>query len=169
MLADQNEDMWNAVEALFNRRYGYRGAISDQGPTFAASPTCDVHRCAQCAAQTSPCGEILGRWGDTGARQGGQFMPLQPMGGGAAPPTALMSSPQKAAREGKKVTKGRQSGRKGQGRPSTGPRRWKSVDICINQELTSKPSTTIQRMLVDVADVPLHLIPMIYLEINASW
>ena len=43
--------------------------------------------------------------GDTGARQGGQFMPRQPMGGGAAPPTALMSSPQKAAREGKKSPK----------------------------------------------------------------
>ena len=102
MLADQNEDMWDAVESLFNRRYGYRGAISDQGPTFAASPTCDVHRCAQCAAQTSPCGEILGRSGRHGRKAGGQFMPRQPMGGGAAPPTALMSSPQKAAREGKK-------------------------------------------------------------------
>ena len=55
MLADQNEDMWDAVEALFNRRYGYRGAISDQGPTFAASPTCDVHGCAHCAAQSDMC------------------------------------------------------------------------------------------------------------------
>ena len=74
----------------------------------------------------------------------------------------------KSRERGKKVTKGRQGGRKGQGRPSTGPRGWKSVDICIKQELTTKPSTTIQRMLVDIADVPLHLIPMIYLEINAS-
>ena len=41
------------------------------------------------------------------------------------------------------------------------------MDICIKQELMTKP-TTIQRMLVDIADVPLHLIPMIYLEINAS-
>ena len=105
MLADQNEDMWDAVEALFNRRYGQRRAISDQGPTFAASPTCDVHRSAHCAAQTSPCGEILGRLGRQGRKAGGQFMPLQPMGGGAAPPTALMSSPQKAAREGKKSPK----------------------------------------------------------------
>ena len=40
---------------------------------------------------------------DTGATH--HFMPLQPMGGGAAPPTALMSSPQKAAREGKKSPK----------------------------------------------------------------
>ena len=135
--------MWDAVEALFNRRYGYRGAISDQGPTFAASPTCDVHRCAQCAAQTSPCGEILGRWGRHGRKAGGQFMPLQPMGGGAAPPTALMSSPQKAAREGKKSPRQRrQGGRKGQGRPSTRLRGWKSVDICIKQELMTKPSTT---------------------------
>ena len=75
----------------------------------------------------------------------------------------------KSRERGKKVTKGRQGGRKGQGRPSTGPRGWKSVDICINQELMTKPSTTIQRMLVDIAVVPLHLIPMIYLEINASW
>ena len=82
MLADQNEDMWDAVEALFNRRYGQRRAISDQGPTFAASPTCDVHRSAHCAAQTSPCGEILGRSGRHGRKAGGQFMPLQPMGGG---------------------------------------------------------------------------------------
>ena len=75
----------------------------------------------------------------------------------------------KSRERGKKVTNARrQGGRKGQGRPSTGPRRWKSVDICIKQELTTKLSTTIQRMLVDIADVPLHLIPMIYLEINAS-
>ena len=61
--------------------------------------------------------------GDTGTgKAGGQFMPRQPMGGGAAPPTALMSSPQKAAREGKKSPRQRrQGGRKGQGRPSTGP------------------------------------------------
>ena len=32
----------------------------------------------------------------------------------------------------------------------------------------TKPSTTIQRIGVDIADVLLHLIPMIYLEINAS-
>ena len=134
--------MWDAVEALFNRRYGYRGAISDQGPTFAASPTCDVHRCAHCAAQTSPCGEILGRSRRHG-RKPGQFMPRQPMGGGAAPPTALMSSPQKAAREGKKSPRQRRHvGRKGQGRPLTGLRGWISVDICIKQELMSKPSTT---------------------------
>ena len=41
-------------------------------------------------------------------------------------------------------------------------------NICIKQELMSKPSTTIQRIEVDIADVLLHLIPMIYLEINAS-
>ena len=139
MLADQNEDMWDTVESLFNRRYGYRGAISDQGPTFAASPTCDVHRCAQCAAQTSPCGEILGRWGRHGRKAGGQFMPRQPMGGGAAPPTALMSSPQKSFTGKKsppaKWTKmpglqlGREAGR----------------CICIKRKLMTKPWLCLER------------------------
>ena len=91
-------------------------------------------------------------------------MPLQPMGGGAAPPTALMSSPQKAAREGKKSPRqARWTKRPGQAFNSA-----ETETICKKQELMTKPSTTIQRIGVDIADVPLHLIPMIYLEINAS-
>ena len=39
MHADQDDDNGEeGREAVFNRRYGYRGPISDQGPTFAASP-----------------------------------------------------------------------------------------------------------------------------------
>ena len=109
MLADQNEDMWDAVEALFNRRYGYRGAISDQGPTFAASPTCDVHRCAQCAAQTSPCGEILGRSGrHGGARQGRRAVYASAAYGRRRRTTHRINVITAKSRErGKKVTKGK--------------------------------------------------------------
>ena len=63
MLADRDDDNGEeGREAVFNRRYGYRGPISDQGPTFAASLLPAAFR------------------RDTSASH--HFMPLQPMGGG---------------------------------------------------------------------------------------
>ena len=72
----------------------------------------------------------------------------------------------KSRERGKKVTKATQA--KWTKRPGQAFNWAETENICIKQELTTKPSKTIQRIGVDIADVPLHLIPMIYLEINAS-
>lgn len=80
MLADRDDDNGEeGMEAVFNRRYGYRGPISDQGPTFAASPPGQILEETRAQA-TTLC--LCSLWEE-----------------GAAPPTALMSSPQKASRE----------------------------------------------------------------------
>ena len=151
MLADRDDD--NGGEAVFNRRYGYRGPISDQGPTFAASPP------------QPRCRRRLGQILEETRAQATTLCLCSLWEEAAAPPTALMSSPQKASGKKSPAAKwtkmpglqlGREAGR----------------CICIKRKLMTKPShSSIREETMRegaAADVPLHLRPMIYLKINVG-
>ena len=150
MHADQDDDNGEeGREAVFNRRYGYRGPISDQGPTFAASPPQLRRRRGQILEETRAQATTLclcSLWEEA-----------------AAPPTALMSSPQKAS--------GKKSPAKWTKMPGLQLGRDAGRCICIKRKLMTKPSQSSReetRREGAAADVPLHLRPMIYLKINVG-